>query len=576
MAAVSTATPLNQAMKTVRPAIIPAAIFSLFINVLALVSPLYMLQVYDRVLASRNEWTLLFLTLIAVFLFLVYGILESLRSRVLIRGGARFENFLRGPLYTGALNATLGRKVSSSDSQPFRDADTIREFYTGTAILTFFDAPWVPVFIFAAFLLHPWFGWLSIGAGLITLVIALINEFTTKSGLNRATRAAMAAHSDAAASLRNAEVTRAMGLAPGLQRRWAKGRDDQIYWQSVTSDRASALVASTKSFRQIVQVIILGTGGYLCLIGDLSAGGIIAASILVGRALAPIDGAVGQWKSVVNVRSAYARLQDLFHAPGANTQRMSLPPPKGALSVENVIAAAPGGRQPILRGVSFKLEKGKTLAVIGPSAAGKSSLIRVMLGVWPVASGVVRLDGFDITHWDPDELGPHIGYLPQDVELFGGTIAQNISRFGVEDEAEIIRAAQLAGVHEMIQQMPDGYDTQIGEAGQALSGGQRQRIGLARALFGGPALVVLDEPNANLDSSGDSALLEAIRVLKQRGTTVVFVTHKTNMLALVDKVLVLDQGAVRLFGDRDEVLSKIFGGPKIVSSDPAQTAAATG
>jgi PrtD family type I secretion system ABC transporter len=559
------ATPLNKALKVIRPAVIPAAIFSLFINLLALVSPLYMLQVYDRVLASRSHGTLLFLTLIAIFLFVVYGILEGLRSRVLIRGGARFENYLRGPLFTGSLDSALGGG-GRTDAQPFRDADNVREFFTGSAILAFFDAPWVPVFIFACFLLHPWFGWLALAGGLITLIIAVINEFTTKSGLARATQASIAAHNDASASLRNAEVMRAMGMAPGLQRRWAERRDNQIFWQAITSDRSSALVAGTKSFRQMVQVIILGSGAFLALKGELSAGGIIAASILVGRALAPIELAVGQWKSFTNARGAWGRLQALFRAAGAANERMSLPAPKGTLKVEQLVAAPPGHKQAFLRGINFELQKGMTLAVVGPSAAGKSSLVRVLLGVWPVASGTVRLDGFDVTHWDPDELGPHIGYLPQDVELFAGTIAQNIARFREADHEAIIRAAEMAGVHEMIQQMPDGYDTQIGEGGQALSGGQRQRIGLARALFGVPALVVLDEPNANLDSAGETALTAAVRALKQQGSTVIFVTHKTNMLTLADKVLVMDQGMVRLFGDRDEVLAKIFGGPKVVAA----------
>lgn len=571
-------TPLDNAIKAIRPAIVPAAVFGLFINLLALVAPLYMLQVYDRVLASRNHGTLLFLTLIAAFLFVIYGVLESLRSRVLIRGGVRFENELRGPLFGSSLNSVLRSKAGMAESQPFRDADTVREFLTGQAILAFFDAPWVPVFIFACFLLHPIFGLLAIAAGLITFVLAIVNEFTTKTALSRATAASMGAHKDVAATLRNAEVMQAMGMSPALQSRWAERRDDQLFWQADASGRAGILLAGTKSFRQIVQVLILGSGAYLALKGELSAGGIVAASILVGRALAPIELAVGQWKSVNSARSAWLRLQQLFQSVAGEPQRMSLPAPQGALALEQVYAAPPGARKAFLKGISFELEKGKTLGVIGPSAAGKSTLVRVLLGVWPLASGTVRLDGFDVSHWDADERGPHIGYLPQDVELFEGTIAQNIARFGAGDHEEIIRAARLAGVHEMIQQMPDGYDTQIGEGGAILSGGQRQRIGLARALFGSPVLVVLDEPNANLDSAGESALLDAIRSLKEQKTTVIFVTHKTNMLSLADKVLLLDQGALRLFGERDEVLSKIFGGPKVVASgNPQQSpiAAAT-
>jgi PrtD family type I secretion system ABC transporter len=561
-------TPLNHAVSAARSALIPAGIFSLFINMLALVSPLYMLQVYDRVLSSRNLMTLLFLTIIAVFLYLVYGSLEGLRSRVLVRGGARFENVLRTPLFETTFAAMLGRKTGTVEAQPFRDADVVREFVTGSAMLAFFDLPWVPLFIAASFLLHPIFGWLATGSGILTLIFTIINEYSTKKLLHRATQASISAHADVSATLRNSEVMRAMGMTPGLKDRWAERRDEQIVWQAVASDRGSALMAGLKSFRQIVQVLILGVGGYLVLEGELSAGAIVAASIIVGRALAPIELAVSQWKVFQGARGAWGRLQDLFRQIPQNQLRMPLPAPKGDIRVEQIVAAAPGERTPILRGVSFQIEKGDALAVIGPSAAGKSSLIRVLLGVWPAHAGTVRFDGFEVNHWNPNDLGPHIGYLPQDVELFAGTVAQNIARFREAEHGDVISAAELAGVHEMVQHMPNGYDTQIGEGGHALSGGQRQRVGLARALFGKPAIVVLDEPNANLDSTGESALVAAIRYLKQAGSTVIFVSHKTNMLTLADKVLLMEQGAVRLYGERDEVLAKIFGGPKVVPSQP--------
>jgi PrtD family type I secretion system ABC transporter len=561
-------TPLNHAVSAARSALIPAGIFSLFINMLALVSPLYMLQVYDRVLSSRNLMTLLFLTIIAVFLYLVYGSLEGLRSRVLVRGGARFENVLRTPLFETTFAAMLGRKSGTVEAQPFRDADMVREFVTGSAMLAFFDLPWVPLFIAASFLLHPIFGWLAIGSGILTLIFTIINEYSTTKLLHRATQASISAHADVSATLRNSEVMRAMGMTPGLKDRWAERRDEQIVWQAVASDRGSALMAGLKSFRQIVQVLILGVGGYLVLEGELSAGGIVAASIIVGRALAPIELTVSQWKVFQGARGAWGRLQDLFRQIPQNQLRMPLPAPKGDIRVEQIVAAAPGEKTPILRGVSFQIEKGDALAVIGPSAAGKSSLIRVLLGVWPAHAGTVRFDGFEVNHWNPNDLGPHIGYLPQDVELFAGTVAQNIARFREAEHGDVISAAELAGVHEMVQHMPNGYDTQIGEGGHALSGGQRQRVGLARALFGKPAIVVLDEPNANLDSTGESALVAAIRYLKQAGSTVIFVTHKTNMLTLADKVLLMEQGAVRLYGERDEVLAKIFGGPKVVPSQP--------
>ena len=566
MAAERRLTPLNHAVYATQSALVPAGIFSLFINALALVSPLYMLQVYDRVLSSRNLMTLLFLTLLAVFLYFVYGSLEGLRSRVLVRGGRRFENVLRTPLFDTTFSAMLGRKSGAVDAQPFRDADTVREFMTGSAMIAFFDLPWVPLFIGAAFLLHPVFGWLAIAAGVLTLLITTLNEYSTKKLLRQAAQASISAHGDISATLRNAEVMRAMGMRSGLKARWADRRDEQIACQAVASDRGSAMMAAIRSFRQIVQVFILGTGGYLCLQGELSAGGIVAASILVGRSLAPIELTVHQWKVFQNARGAWSRLQELFLAFPQDQMRMPLPAPKGAIKVENVVAAAPGGGAPIVRGVSFQLEKGETLAIIGPSAAGKSSLIRVLLGVWPSLNGTVRLDGFDVGQWAPDDLGRHIGYLPQDVELFSGSVAQNIARFREAEHAEIIRAAELAGVHEMIQQMPKGYDTQIGDSGQTLSGGQRQRIGLARALYGNPVVVVLDEANANLDSTGETSLVSAIRHLKEIGSTVIFVTHKTNMLTLADKIMLMEQGAVRLYGEREDVMTRIFGGPKVVPS----------
>lgn len=464
----------------------------------------------------------------------------------------------------------LGRKGGGSEAQPFRDADIVREFMTGSAVLAFFDLPWVPLFVAVAFLLHPIFGWLAIVTSVITLAVTIVNEYSTKKLLHHATQASISAHADVAATLRNAEVMRAMGMARGLRERWANRRNDQIAWQAVASDRGGTVMAGIKSFRQIVQVFILGLGGYLCLQGELSAGGIVAASIIIGRALAPIELAVHQWKVFQNARGAWNRLQELFRGVQQDQDRMPLPAPKGAIKVEQIVATAPGERTPIVRGVSFQLEKAEALAIIGPSAAGKSSLIRVLLGVWPALTGTVRFDGFDVNQWNPDDLGRYIGYLPQDVELFAGSIAQNIARFREAEHADVIKAAELAGVHEMIQQMPNGYDTQIGEGGQSLSGGQRQRIGLARALFGAPIIVVLDEPNANLDSTGETALISAIRHLKMIGSTVIFVTHKTNMLALADKVLLMEQGAVRLYGEREEVMTRIFGGPKIVPSQPPQ------
>ena len=566
-------TPLNAALKAAKPAILIAAFFSLFINVLALVSPLYMLQIYDRVLSSRNVTTLLFLTLIAIFLFIVYGLLEGLRTQVLVRGGIRFEKSLRAKIFATVLSGALGSRAGA-EVQAFRDADTVRDFLTGSGLIAFCDAPWVPVFVLACFVLHPVFGYLAIASGVVIFLLAIANEFATKRALGLANQAAISAQNNVTATMRNAEVMRAMGMISGLQDRWSKRRDDQIAWQAVASDRGGGIMAGIKFFRQVVQTLILGIGAYLAIPGEISPGAMIAASILVGRALAPIEQAVGSWKSFVAMRGSWGRMQGMFRAVGEMPERMRLPPPKGALEFENVMVGAPGGQQLILKAVSLAIKPGEAVAVIGPSASGKSSFVRAMVGVWPAAQGTIRFDGSDLKHWDSEELGQYIGYLPQDVELFSGSIAENIARFREVDEKEVIAAAQLSGVHELIQNLPGGYNTQIGEGGSTLSGGQRQRVALARAVYGRPPYVVLDEPNANLDSTGEAELLACVHKLKELGSTVIFVTHKTNMLACADKILVLQQGIVQAFGDRDEILAKLYGGPRVVANPPAQQVAA--
>jgi|ERR1700687_12633 len=562
---VANKTPLNVAISAARPAIVVAAVFSLFINVLALVSPLYMLQIYDRVLTSRNESTLIFLTLIVVFLLLVYAALEHCRTQVLLRGGVRYDEVLQEPLFASVLLARL-RRGSGNDAQAVRDADSVREFLTGPGLIAFCDVPWIPVFVIVSSMLHPIFGLIAVAGGVVIFGLALANEFATRSALNKASVSGMMAQSDVSATLRNSEVMRAMGMWGGLQRRWQERRDELISWQATASSRGGGIMAGIKFSRAVLQTFILGTGAYLAIKGSISAGSMIAASILVGRALAPIEAGVGQWKSFVNARGAWGRLQALFIATNEQQERMELPVPKGRISVESIIVTPPGSRVPAIRNVSFLLEPGTSLGLIGPSAAGKSSLARAIVGVWPAAIGAIRLDGFEMKQWDPQELGQHIGYLPQDVELFAGTIAENIARFKEVDSEQVLEASRLAGVHEMIQQLPEGYDTQIGESGLTLSGGQRQRIGLARCLYGRPALVVLDEPNASLDAPGEAALVQALQQLKKTGQTLIFITHKTNILGLADKILMLNQGSAQLFGDRDEVLAKIFGGPKAVTS----------
>jgi PrtD family type I secretion system ABC transporter len=548
-------TPLNHALNAMRPAIVTAVVFSLFINLLALVSPIYMLQVYDRVLNSRSEMTLLFITIIAVLLFVVYSALEALRTGVLVRAGIRFDGDVRGPIFKTVLDATLSRQ--GEGAQAFRDVDTVRGFMTGAGLIAFCDVPWIPVFVIVSFILHPFFGVLSIISGLLILGLAAANDAATRVPLQRATTAAIGAQNDVSTTLRNAEVMHAMGMWGGLQRRWEVRRDDLIAWQASASDRGGGIMATIKFVRQVVQTLILGGGAYLVIQGKISPGSMIAASILVGRALAPIELAVGQWKGLVAARGSWDRLQETFRANAGSGVRMPLPTPKGRLSVEVASIVPPGGTVATLRGVSFSLEPGTTLGVIGPSAAGKSSLVRGLVGVWPLSTGVIKIDGFDLNQWDPLQLGQYVGYLPQDVELFSGTAAHNIARFGEFSTEEVIDAARLAGVHEMIQALPNGYDTQIGEGGTALSGGQRQRLALARTVFRRPPLLILDEPNANLDAGGEQALAQAVAALKPT-TTIIFVTHKPNLLVLADKVLFLQGGQVAQFGERDVVLGGLI------------------
>ena len=548
-------TQLDRAIRNTRPAIVVAVIFSLFINLLALVSPLYMLQVYDRVLSSRNVLTLVFITVIAVFLYLVYGALEALRTQVLVRAGVRLDSEVRGDVFKGVLEATI--QARPGGAQAFRDVDTVREFITGAGLIAFCDIPWTPVFVVVSFILHPFFGVLAIISCALILGLAIANDYATRAPLQQATSASIAAQSDASATLRNSEVMHAMGMWGGLQRRWERRRNDLIGWQALASDRGGALMSAIKSFRQIVQTFILGGGAYLAIKGSLSPGAMVAASIIVGRALAPIEGGVGQWKGFIAARGAWDRLQSMFRGELKGEARMRLPSPRGRVSVQQASIVPPGGQRATVLAANLELEPGVSLALIGPSAAGKSSLVRGLVGVWPSAAGTIRLDGYDLKQWDTEQLGAHVGYLPQDVELFSGSIAENIARFGLLETESLIEAAELAGVHELIQALPGGYETQIGEGGQSLSGGQRQRIALARTIYRRPRLIVLDEPNANLDADGEQALARALTALKGH-STIIFVTHKLNLLAVSDKIAWMQNGQIVQFGERDAILRQLI------------------
>lgn len=560
------ASALLAGLRAVRPMVATAVVFSLFINVLMLVSPLYMLQVYDRVLSTRSTSTLIAITAIAGLLLAVYAMLETLRSQVLVRAGLVFDQDL-APAVFNAIHRGMLRQPNGNLVQGLRDVDALREFLTGSGLIAFCDAPWFPVFVFASFMLHPWFGFLAIFGSVVIWSLTLANELLTNRDLTEASTASIAAGQRANSTFRNVEVLQAMGMLGALRSLWLGVHQTHLDWQARASDRAGALMAGTKFFRMFLQTIILGTGGYLAIQQEISGGAIVAASILIGRALQPMELAVGSWKNFVSARGAHRRLKALFEVAGTEKEWMKLPQPKGALAVEGVVVAAPGQREAILRGVSFSLSPGEALCVVGPSAAGKSTLARLIVGIWPAGQGAVRLDGAALPDWDPQQLGRHIGYLPQDVELFVGSVAQNISRFQEDVSPEkVIAAAQQAGCHDLVQHLGQGYNTQIGEGGQSLSGGQRQRIALARALYGNPSLVVLDEPNSNLDAAGEEALLRAIHGLKARGQTVVLITHKVNILAAADKILVMSNGVVEGFGPRDEILARLLG-PRVVPSN---------
>jgi ATP-binding cassette subfamily C protein len=461
----------NEALRTgiraITPAFATAVIFSFFLNLLLFVSPLYMLQIYDRVLGTRNLVTLGGITIIAAILLMVWAALETLRSRLLVRAGMLFDERFAAPMFR-VVHRGLLRQPGAFSGQYLRDIDVIREFFTGAGLIAFCDLPWFPVYVGVAYLMHPWFAGLAIVGGIVTLFLALLNEVMTRKTLLAASKANMTAGNSAGAAFRNIEVVHAMGMLEAMVGRWDRHHREVLGLQAQASDRAGAIVASTKFFRMFLQTGILGLGAYLAVEHEITAGAMIAASIIIGRALQPIELAVGNWKSFLAAREAFGRMKLLFHAVGVEPERMSLPSPKGLLAVENVVAAAPSGQTAILKGISFKLGAGELLGIVGPSAAGKSSLARVLVGVWQVAAGAVRLDGYELSHWDPQDLGQHLGYLPQDIELFAGTVAENIARFGVVDNEAVIAAAELAGCHELIQNLPDGYNTNIGDSSRGV------------------------------------------------------------------------------------------------------------
>ncbi len=550
------ASELAQAIKHCRQSFQSAAIFSLFINLLMLLPAIYMMQVYDRVLGSNSTSTLLMLTLLAVVLFAMLGALEWIRSQILIRVSTRFDVLLNERLYKVLFRQALVSGGKSS-TQPLSDLLVLRQFLTGNGLFAFFDAPWLPVYVGLLFLFHPTFGVVAIISAVLLILLAIWNERATHDDLEQANRVSVESANITARNLRNAEVVHALGMLPDLMSRWQDKQQRLIMLQAVASEKAGLIAAMSKTYRLTIQSLILGLGAWLAIEKQISPGVMIGGSILLGRALAPIDLMIGSWKQFLSARTAYERLNTLLAQFPVEPERMSLPAPKGELRAEQAVVAPPGAKYAVIKGVNFVIQPGAFVALIGSSASGKSTLARALLGIWPVANGAIRLDGADVGHCDRTLVGQYIGYLPQDIELFDGTIADNIARFGELDSNKVVAAAQAAGVHEMILHLPQGYDTEIGGSGGVLSAGQRQRVGLARALYGDPVLVVLDEPNSNLDDQGEQALARALLTLKQRGSTIIVITHRVGILGLVDRIMVLNEGAIVLDGPRDEVLAKL-------------------
>ena len=552
----ATTSELKEAILASKKSFILVGFFSLFINLLMLVPSIYMLQLYDRVMTSRSEDTLIMLTLIVMVLFVTMALLEIVRSKILVKIGNKLDSILSERVFN-TLFELANKHPGKASSMPLNDLTQVRQFMTGNGVFAFFDTPWIPIYISVLFLFHPMLGYFSIFAAIVLVSLTILNEYSTKAKLNEANSLNRASTVFVDSNLRNAEVINAMGMRSNIREKWQEKYYGFLNAQNEASTKAGIFSNVSKSTRMMFQSLILGLGGYLAIHNEISSGMLIAGSILMGRALAPLDLLINSWKGFSSARTSYARLEALLNDFPKDKEYMELPAPTGELMLEGVVVVPPGAKQPSIKGISMKINKGDVVGIIGPSAAGKSSLARAILGLWPLVQGKVRLDKADIHQWDKELLGKHIGYLPQDIELFEGTISQNIARFNEVDSQKVVEAAQKAGVHEMILRLPDGYDTRIGAGGATLSGGQRQRVGFARAIYDNPVLVLLDEPNSNLDDQGELALVQAIKLLKENQTTVILITHRPNILQVTNKLAVVKQGTLELYGDTNQVLAKI-------------------
>ena len=549
---------LGTAVNELMPYFRQAALFSVFASLLILAPSVYMLEVYDRVVNTRSHMTLAMLTVVVLFAFVVMEVLEWVRSVVMHEASLVFDRRMSGRIFTAIFEANLKRMPGGS-AQPMNDFRSVRDFLSAPVVLALMEAPVALTFLILIFAISPVLGWSAVVAAMLVTFVGWLNERSTQPPLLAANRSAIAAQQYADGTLRNAQVIESMGMLSNIHKRWMGKQQEFLGLQAQASDHAGFYQAVSKFLQNTTSSMLLGLGAWLLLRNQLNGGEayMIIGSILGGRVLAPLVQIVSQWQTVVNVRDAYSRLDSMLSTVALRPESMALPAPLGHLQVDGLIAGAPGIPVPILKGISFGLQPGDVLAVVGPSASGKTTLARLLVGLWPAINGKVRLDGVDVFTWDKLELGPHIGYLPQGVELFDGSMAENIARFGEIDQAKVEAAARAIGLHDFILSLPQGYDSPVGREGTMLSGGQRQRVGLARAFYGNPAFIVLDEPNSSLDEQGDADLARAITQLKAKGSTFVVMTHRTSVLSVADKMLVLRDGQLQMFGPRDEVLKAL-------------------
>ena len=548
--------PLNKILWQFRREFYVVGIFSMIVNLLMLTPTIYMLQVFDRVMTSQNQMTLLMVSLITLFLFGIIAFSEWARSRLLVRAGVCFDNLLNERVFRASFEASLNQS-GRNPREAFSDLINLRQFLTGNGVFAFFDAPWTPVYVAVAWLLHPWLGILSILFALILAGIAWKGHLITYSTHSATLESGIAANEFMQSKLRNAETIESMGMLENLRRRWANLNYRHVHIQASAADKIQRIQSFTKFVQYSQQSLMLGAGALLVIRGELSMGAMIAANILMGRALQPVQQIVAVWKSFMASRLSYERLVTLLEEHPERTGLSVSTELQGKVSVRNLKAFAAGRTTPILKGISAEFSPGQVVAIIGPSGSGKSTLARCLMGIWPQTEGELKLDSIPLQDWDRYELGPHLGYVPQDVELFEGTVAENIARFSEVDSDKVIAAAKQADIHDMILHFPQGYDTPMGVAGGLLSGGQRQRIALARAMYGSPSLLVLDEPNANLDDAGETALLNAVALLRAAGKTVFIISHRSGILSVADYLLVLVEGQIQHFGPRAEVLEQL-------------------